>query len=61
MSTRAQTGRIQKNKGKQIACQRRLLPLLEMPAIFVMPEPHTTFILKILKDQAHANEKEKER
>ncbi len=32
-----------------------------MPAIFVMPEPHTTFILQILKDQAHTNEKDKER
>jgi len=32
-----------------------------MPAIFVTPEPHTTFIPKILRDQACANEKEKER
>jgi len=31
-----------------------------MPAIFVTPEPHTTFIPKVLKDQACTNEREKE-
>jgi len=32
-----------------------------MPAIFIMPEPHTSFIPRVLKDQARANKKEKER
>ncbi len=32
-----------------------------MPAIFIAPKPHTTFILQILKDQAHTNEKDKKR
>jgi len=32
-----------------------------MPAIFVTPEPHTTFILQILKDQAQANKEDKAR
>jgi len=53
-------GQIQKNKGKQVAHQRKPLPPLEMPAIFITPKPHTTFIPKVLKEQAHTNEKEKE-
>jgi len=57
-STQAQSGRIQKNKGKQPA--RRPAHPLVLPDIFITPEPHHGFILQVLKDQAKANEAKKE-
>src|SRR6266403_3168728 len=59
-STQAQSGHIQKNKGKQAARQPQLAQPLELPAIFVTPEPHCGHIPQILKDQAQANKAEKE-
>jgi len=32
-----------------------------LPAIFITPEPHHGFVPKILKDQAKANEADRER
>jgi len=57
-STQAQSGRIQKNKGKQPA--RRPARPLVLPDIFITPEPHRGFVLQVLKDQAKANEADKE-
>src|SRR6266478_4664240 len=57
-STRAQSGRVQKNKGKQPARPARPLVL---PDIFITPKPHHGIVLQVLKDQAKANEADKAR
>src|SRR6266446_2237888 len=57
-STRAQTGGIRKNKGKQRGRPARPLVL---PEVFVTPEPYRGIIPQVLKDQAKANEDEKKR
>jgi len=54
-------GGIRKNKGKQTARQPQPAQPLELPAVFITPEPHHGFILQVLKDQARANEADKER
>ncbi len=33
---------------------------LKLPTIFVTPEPHCSFVPQVLKDQAKANEADKE-
>src|SRR6266446_4102790 len=56
-STRAQSGGVQKNKGKRPA--RRVAQPLVLPDIFITPKPHCGFIPQVLKDQAKANEADK--
>ncbi len=56
-STRAQSGRIQKNKGKQCASQPAC-PLV-LPEVFITPEPYRGIVPQVLKDQAKANEADK--
>jgi len=59
-STHAQDRQINKNKGKQIAQWQQPLPPLDMPVIFITPEPDWTVVPQVLKDQAKANEAKKE-
>jgi len=58
-STQAQSGGIQKDKGKWTAHQ--LAQPLVLPNIFITPEPHHGFVPQILKDQAKANKANKKR
>ncbi len=58
VSTRAQSGGIRKNKGKQRGRPARPLVL---PEVFVTPEPHRGVVPQVLKDQAKANEADRAR
>jgi len=55
--TQAQSGRIQKNKGKRPIPQPAR-PLV-LPKVFVTPEPYCGIIPQVLKDQAKANKANK--